>query len=138
MKTWLKWVLRILAVLLVAVIGYVLFQVVGIAIYMLVDTEDVVPREGVWYCEDLQLQFSFEKDQETYMIIDGEKHDCYCVDNSIRTELLDVVSKEKEKEFKNYHDTLAFRGTLYELKENSMIILQWKTEKPYTFVRVDD
>lgn len=34
---------------------------------------DRVPPEGVWYCEELQMQLSCESDVESYVMLNGEK-----------------------------------------------------------------
>lgn len=35
-----------------------------------------VPYEGVWYCDQLQVQLAFDGVSENYIIIDGEKVIC--------------------------------------------------------------
>ena len=57
-------------ILILPIILYVVVVVIGPTL--------VLPENGVWYCEELQIQLNFESDNsmDSYIVVDGEKHQC--------------------------------------------------------------
>ena len=39
-------------------------------------SKSVVPEYGEWYCEELQLQLSFDNHKESFVLIDGKQVSC--------------------------------------------------------------
>lgn len=92
------------------------------------------PEEGVWYCDELQIQLSYERDVPTYIVEDGEMILCACgSDRGVKW--LEVSNQDA-----GYHANLGevlFYAEILRLDESELVVYCGDLDKEYTFVRVD-
>ena len=100
---------------------------------ILTTTENHIPREGTWYCEELQIQFSWEKAEDNYAIIDGKK-----IQTSVGNDKGSPYFSISGQDFENA-DTLGkdiFYGECVSFDDNVFITKDYDTGKEYVFKRV--
>jgi len=92
------------------------------------------PEEGVWYCDDLEIQLSFSEGNETYAIIDGKKVQCVCINDRGAIDFSVLV---QERNVPNYGvgDSI-FWGQYVSLSESEFVVEDCNTGVRYIFVRL--
>lgn len=93
------------------------------------------PEEGVWYCDELQIQLSYEAHTQSYIIQNDEKILCACgSDRGVK--YIQVFCQER-----NHPDyelgELIFLAEIISLDEMQLIVYDEQTEKQYIFYKID-
>lgn len=92
-----------------------------------------VPEEGVWYCDDLGIQLSFSRGDETYAIIDGRKVQCACINDRGAADFSVLV---QQRDVLNYDiGESVFWGKYISLSENEFVVEDCRTGARYVFIR---
>lgn len=94
---------------------------------------DWMPEGGVWYCEELQLQLSFEKDVESYILVDGEQKKCAIEYQQYSNELF-VYCFQDGNEWIDEAE-MVFFGKRVRLDDEEFV-LETKDEERFVFERV--
>lgn len=94
-----------------------------------------VPDGGVWYCEELQAQLAFDKESETYMMINGEKVVCSWI-NEIGSTYFYICCEEKNHPYYKLGATI-FSGKVTHLDDENEYIITGENDVEYVFVRID-
>ena len=92
------------------------------------------PEEGIWFCEELQIQLEYPE-EHAFIIEDGERIQCCCGSDRGMKEI-QVYCDEWEHP-KYHHDELLFRAEIKKLTDATMIVSDLLTEQEYIFVRTD-
>ena len=92
-----------------------------------------VPEEGVWYCDDLEIQLSYSEGNETYAIIDGRKVQCGWINYRGAIDFSVLV---QERNVPNYGvgDSI-FWGKYISLTETEFVVEDCNSGERYVFVR---
>ena len=93
----------------------------------------VLPENGVWFCEDLQIQLNFESANlmDSYIVLDGEKYQCRVGSDpgssyfGISYTDYNPLSKHK------LYFTITYRD------ETTFIVKPQNDEQTYTFSRIN-
>ena len=94
-----------------------------------------MPQDGSWYCEELQMQISFDGG-ECFSVYEGEKIKCDCINDRGSTWFA-IISQE------HYIESLPIGTELFcaervELTETEFVVREEKTGIVYIFVKVMD
>lgn len=92
------------------------------------------PVEGVWYCDDLQIQISYDREYETYAIVNGAKVICVA-ENDAGSISTSVICQELGHEKYDLGDAI-FWGEYVELTDSVFILKDVHTKELYTFRRM--
>lgn len=104
---------------------------------------DMIPTEGIWYCEELQIQVCFYKNEEdcgsdpcanSYIIEDGEKNLCYW-HNSRGNDLL-IIARQKDGDMGFKARNAVLYGNCIRYDEHEMVIEDSKKNETFIFIRV--
>lgn len=118
--------------LCISTVFFVLFIVFTVAMFW---EDPYVPKEGVWYCEELQIQISFEENNDTYVTEDGNQIMCTW-SHDRNSKHFEVWCIDFNTHFYEYDD-VVFSGTFVKLT-NDQYILEDEAGKEYIFLRMDD
>lgn len=88
-----------------------------------------MPDEGVWYCEQHQIQLSFDDDCKSYVIIDGQVVDCVS-SNDRGSKFLRLLCVETENEGYDYGEEM-FCAHLVKVNYKELVL---KTEDEVKFI----
>ena len=93
------------------------------------------PEEGIWFCEELQMQMDFNKGGNTYAIVEGQKITC-TVSNDRGSTHVRIICQEPS------HDTYTldhvfFAGIYLDLTDSQFVLKEVKTKNIYVFHRMD-
>lgn len=91
------------------------------------------PEGGVWYCEEYQIQISFENDTPSYLTVDGAQIRC-TKGNDRGSKWLYLCCDEKKNEHFEYCETV-FGGGRVHLDEETLV-LEDERGIEYRFVRI--
>lgn len=116
------------------------------------------PAEGIWYCEELQVQLDFgayiedpegfykdyanmsdEEYYRSYIIIDGQKYRCF---PSVQSDRPTLIIRYDDPRYDDKHSAVyssreeLFRGTGLALTKNQYVVQDEYTGKLYMFVRI--
>ena len=94
------------------------------------------PEDGVWYCEELKIQLSFDDNQDTFMEKDGIKIRCRWENHPNSPELL--VLCQGSNTFGYKLGDVVFSGQFIELTNNKLVVEDSQTGEQYTFIRQDE
>ena len=123
METFLK-VCGIVTILLVA----------GIILILCVETDDpYIPTEGIWFCEELQLQVSFESNQRSFKLAGENKIICTW-EHDKNSRYISIVCLEEKNAMYTFGD-VVFCGE-YVALDKQQYVLSDDTGKTYTFLRI--
>ena len=123
MKTYLK-ICSIVTILLVA--GIILILCAGA-------NDPYIPKEGIWFCEELQIQISFEPNQRSFKLVGEHKITCsWRHDKNSR--YISVVCLE-DKDTMYAAGDVVFSGK-YVALDKQQYVLSDDTGKTYTFLRI--
>ena len=126
-------ILSILCFLLVAVIAMGLFWIIR------AHTVQYAPCEGVWYCEDLGLKLSFERNGESVWDNNGTLISCTCISHK-QSPYLNIYEIDEVIHI-NYGTGTAYKiGTLlfnFEITSYSdqSFVVDDRAGNTYTFLR---
>lgn len=93
------------------------------------------PEDGVWYCEDLQIQLSYDVGKECYAIIDGEKITAAC--GSDRGVKRLYVSSQQKDHPKYYLGKTIFAAEIISLNETEFVVYDEQAQREYIFYRIE-
>ena len=123
MKTYLK-ICGIVTILLVA--GIILILCAGA-------NDPNIPKEGIWFCEELQMQISFEPNQRSFKLVGEHKITCsWRHDKNSR--YISIVCLEEKNAMYTFGD-VVFCGE-YVALDKQQYVLSDDTGKTYTFLRI--
>lgn len=94
-----------------------------------------VPEEGIWYCEELDMQLSFSSSDDSYIVIDGEKVIC-SVRNNRGSKTFSLLIQESGVPNYKLGDAV-FRGEHVSLTEEAFTVKDRDSRKQYVFIRCD-
>lgn len=93
------------------------------------------PEEGVWVCDELQIQLDYDSGKESFIIGNGVKIHCgHGSDRGVKRVLLysqDFTNSDYEL------GEIIFAADITKLTEAMMTVYDPQTEKEYIFVRID-
>ena len=93
-----------------------------------------IPQEGDWYCEELQIQFSFSGG-DCFWINNGETIPCDCINNRA-SKVLSIIAQAFDN--KNIPlGTELFCGEHVKLTDDEFVVREIDSGKIYTFTKVD-
>lgn len=96
---------------------------------------DWMPQEGDWFCEELQIQISFD-DGESYFVYDGEKIQCDCI-NDRGSKSFFVISQAFDIDDLPV-GTELFSAEYVELTDSIFTVKEESTGIEYIFVKVNN
>ena len=96
---------------------------------------DWMPQKGDWFCEELQIQISFD-DGESYLVYDGEKMPCDCI-NDRGSKSFFVISQAFGIDDLPVGAEL-FSAEYVELTDTDFLVKEETTGTEYLFVKVND
>jgi len=91
-----------------------------------------MPTEGIWYCQELQMQISFEEN-ESFVVIDNQKVACACL-NDRGSAWFFVLIQGKNDRYPV--GTEVFSAKHVQLSKNEFIVSEEHTGQQYVFTRV--
>ena len=94
-----------------------------------------VPEDGIWYCEELDMQLSFSISDDSYIVIDGEKVIC-SVRNNRGSETFSLLIQESGVPNYKLGDAV-FHGEHVSLTEEAFTVKDLDSGKQYVFIRCD-
>ena len=94
-----------------------------------------VPEDGIWYCEELDMQLSFSISDDSYIVIDGEKVIC-SVRNNRGSKVFSLLIQESGVPNYKLGDAV-FRGEHVSLTEEAFTVKDLDSGKQYVFIRCD-
>ena len=94
------------------------------------------PEEGIWYCEELQIQLSFEENHDSYMVIDGIQIRCVW-ENDTNSQDIRVLCQGANTFGYGMGESL-FSGRYVELSDDQYVVENRQTREQYTFIRQDE
>ena len=92
------------------------------------------PDEGIWFCEELQIQLDYNGGNETF-IEEGEMLHCGCGSDRGVNEI--QVSCEQRNHPTYELGELVFRAEIKQLTDKKMTVFKLTTGEEYIFVRID-
>jgi len=93
------------------------------------------PEEGVWFCEELQIQISYEKNANTFLIENGEKINCACgSDRGVKE--LQVYCQEWDHPTYRL-DEMIFCADIKKLTDKTLTVFDPLAKQEYIFIRID-
>lgn len=93
------------------------------------------PEEGVWYCEDLQIQLSYDIGKECYVIINGEKIKAAC--GSDRGVNWLYVTSQQQGHPKFDLAEVIFSAEIISLNEVEFIVYDEQAKREFVFYRME-
>lgn len=93
-----------------------------------------VPQDGIWRCEDLQLELSFEKGVDTYIEIEGQRIRCVCL-NDKGSQYISVLIQETGVHSYVIGSTV-FYGKYICLTDTCYTVMECETERIYEFIKI--
>lgn len=92
------------------------------------------PSDGIWYCDELSIQLSYEKGEESFVIFDDEKIVCACVTDP-GSDILAVLSQDPDTAQYTLGETV-FSGRILHLDSEALIVQDETSGAEYTFNRI--
>ena len=93
------------------------------------------PQEGVWYCEELQIQLSYKSDAPCFVIENDEKIVCGCgSDRGVN--YIQVLCQETDNPY-YYLGEMVFCAEIISLNDVELIVYDESTQEQYAFYRID-
>ena len=102
---------------------------------MVIHTPQFEPEDGIWVCEELQIQLDYSGHSETYIIENGKKIHCGCgSDRGIKQ--IEVSCQERNHPIYKVGE-LVFCAEIKKLTDNTLLVCDPKTKQEFVFIRVD-
>lgn len=92
------------------------------------------PAEGVWYCEELKIQMSFDRSVPTYAEINGKE--VICSWGNDRGSAVITISNQDRSCQELKLDEVIFAGEYVELDDHRFVLREYRGETLYTFIRI--
>lgn len=93
------------------------------------------PEDGVWFCEELQIQLSYEQDAQSFVIRDGEQIICACGSDR-GVPYIYVSCQETNNSIYSLGEEI-FYAKIIELSETELLVCDEETMRQYTFTRLE-
>ena len=93
------------------------------------------PEEGVWFCKELQMQLSYEKGIQSFLVENGEKIICSCGSDR-GVQYLFVTNYDMSHPCYSFDEEL-FTARIISLSETEFLVYDEQAERYYTFLRID-
>ena len=129
-----KFVKTLAKIVFGGLISYVCLNLIIIFIFTHPTPSVVRPDEGIWYCEELKIQLSFE-DDSSYTVVNGRSISCTW-GNDRGSDVIMVLCQEPNIEEYRLGDTV-FWGHYVHLTDDEYIVSDGTTSVEYTFERID-
>lgn len=93
-----------------------------------------VPAEGVWYCNELDMQLAFSDSDDSYIVIDGEKVIC-AVRNNRGSQVFSLLIQEND--VPNYKlGDVVFTGKYVSLTDEAFTVKDRNSGIQYVFIKM--
>lgn len=93
------------------------------------------PNEGIWFCEELQIQLDYSGKAETFVIESGAKIQCGCGSDRGIKEIRVYCQEFDHPTYKLAE--LIFCADIKKLTDRTLTVVDPQTEQEYVFVRTD-
>ena len=91
------------------------------------------PDSGVWYCDELEMQLSFDKSTPyCFVVQDGTKIECTW-ENDRGANYIAVMHSWETQKKNNFKNIEIFCGTCIELTDEKYVLEEVETGTQYTF-----
>lgn len=118
---------------------FAVIYIMGFLLVFLVQCKpaQTFPNEGIWYCEDLQIQICFDKNPDKYEthIIKDKKISC-TLSTDYGNRFFSIVYQDTISAEYNY-DTCFYAGEFISFDDDTLITRATDTQKEYVFTRID-
>lgn len=91
------------------------------------------PKEGIWFCEELQIQLSYEQHTQSFTIINGEKIKCACGSDR-GVPYLHVSCQETDHPMYRLGQEI-FSAKIISLSETEFVVYDEESLQRYVFIR---
>ena len=92
------------------------------------------PQSGVWYCEELQIQLSYEDDEVTYITENGKQIIGTC-ETDRGSKWIGVLCRTDEVGY--YVGDQLFLAKIISLNDDTLVLYHEDTNQKYIFLRKD-
>lgn len=92
------------------------------------------PQEGVWYCEELQAQLSYEKDAATYITENGDRIFGICGTDR-GSKLIGILCQSTHGG--HYVGEELFLAEIISLDDDTLVLCDEYSGQEYVFQRID-
>lgn len=92
-----------------------------------------MPQDGVWYCEELQIQIPFDDLGECYAVIDGQPVKCVFENDRGSSWFSVSIWNEKNGGFIGENILVA---EVVSISDDSFLVREWRTDEEYVFILV--
>lgn len=99
------------------------------------DPIEFYPDEGEWYCEELQMQLSFDSEGECFYIYKNEVIECGCGSDKGST-WLSVGCQDKDSQYFILGEEV-FGAEFVSLEQDVLVVYSETGGRNYTFYRVE-
>ena len=121
-------------ILILYLVGCVLTLVVLVAIISQDSHESPWPTDGVWYCDELEMQLSFDSGGECTAIIDDEITNCKWSSNLGSNIIRVYIVRPNGKVCVG--DNPIFEGTFISIKDDELTLRDRETKEKYIFIKI--
>lgn len=104
----------------------------GLAVLILTPKQKL-PDDGVWYCDALQIEISFD-DGSASAVVSGKKMHGVCQRDDEKNRITLICREEVHPDFRP--GDVLFTARFIRLDENKLVVLDEKIEKEYTFLKI--
>lgn len=115
-------------------ISYILIIVLVLIIFSSCQHQRYVPTEGQWFCEELQIQLSYDDGHSSYLLDNGEKIVC-SNETDPGTRCIMVYCQEQNHEKYEFCSEI-FTDDCISFDQEKMIVVDQTTGKEFIFKRV--
>ena len=126
-------------VIILSVVVFVLVVILGWTYYSLYKGffAQYAPKDGIWYCDELSLTLSYETDQRSYFLKNGEKIICSRTGHT-QSRYVDIYEVEEivreDGDTAYMHKALLFEFEILQLEQEYFVVCDNSNNK-YKFVR---
>lgn len=133
-----RWIWRTLLVLVIPAAICILIPLLLSFLFQngLIEYAQFFPEDGIWYCEELQIQAAFGETGETFIVVEGEKIDCVW-ENDPGSEWLNIISQDRDTKVFKLGESV-FSGTYVRLDETRLVLRDPDSGQEYTFVKISE
>lgn len=96
-----------------------------------VNSDNKIPDEGVWYCDELKIKLDFNAGYAT--VADNNEEIICNIGNERGTNYVSVLNQDFGSSEYSVGESVFF-GVCEEISNDTMIITDYYTQIPYTFI----
>ncbi len=126
-------IISLLVIIAALFLGYLLLSLPFILPYF--SSQQWLPAEGTWYCEELQIQFCVENENESFAMIDGIKIPCY-IRNDRGSSVFSICAASPDFDDIVSVGEALFSGEYVDLNSDVFIVMDRDTKQQVVFRRV--